>query len=84
MHYSNKGRPAIRQHTLFGRRYTLCGPGLNRIKSVLASGIIGLLFSTVSSAAERDYQFKDGISQEVLGNYLGRAITMNRLSYSDS
>jgi hypothetical protein len=53
----------------------------NRVMMVCLLSVACLNFS---GAAEPDYQFKNGISQEVLGNYLSRAITMNGLSYSDT
>ena len=73
MCYSNKAMPAIRQHSL-----------LWRIKWVSALCLLGLVCGGASRAAERDYKFQGSISQEVLGNYLSRAITMNGLSYSDT
>jgi hypothetical protein len=46
---------------------------------VLLCKIVIMMYATVLSAAERDYQFDGKISREVLENYLSRAITMCEL-----
>ena len=56
-----------------------CRRCLNWVLLVCLFAICG-----ASLAAGRSYQFHGGISQEVLSNYLDRAITMNGLSYSDT
>jgi len=59
-------------------------PVFKLFQRVMTVGLLSVACVSLSRAAERDYQFKGGIRQQVLGNYLSRAITMNGLSYSDT